>query len=211
MTESVPFRPFTLDLALEDARPASARVPEGYYLLECDGCDTPTVSATSTGVRFLYHIVSGPDSNPNLGIGGKLRDFNTLEVPGKDRNHFPLTATLVALGRSDIVTAFANMQAGQNRITSHAQLVQVFQRISQAVKGHKAVGDIRDRVGQSQPFSSIEALHPESEWETFKRAAVYGGQNGPSGMGPVPVMPGPNGPTAPAGSSDLFSDLDRTI
>lgn len=211
MTESVPFRPFTLDLNLDDARPASVRVPEGYYLLECDGCDTPTVSTTSTGVRFLYHIVSGPDSSPNLGIGGRLRDFNTLEVPGKERNHFPLTASLVALGRADVVEAFAKMQASQQRITTHAQLVQVFQRISQAVKGRRAVGDIRDRVGQSSPFSSIEALHPESEWETFKRAAVYGGNNGPSGMGPVPAMPGANGPTGPAAGGDLFADLDRTI
>lgn len=207
MTESVPFRAFELDLSLDDARPASVRVPEGFYLVECDGCDRPTTSATSTGVRFLYHIVSGPDSNPNLGLGGRLRDFNTLEVPRKERNHFPLTATLVALGRADIVQAFAAMQQSQRRITSEAQLVQVFERISQAVKGRRAVADIRDRAGQSQPFSSIEALHPESDWETFKRATSYG--PGPQGLGGVPVgAPGANGPT---GGGALFADLDRTI
>ena len=200
----VPFRAFELDLAVEDARPAAARVPEGFYLVECEGCDHPTTTQTSTGVRFLYRIMQGPDSNPNAGIGGRLRDFNTLEVPGKDRNHFPLTATLIALGRRDIVEAFTSMQQSQRRITTQEQANTVFDRISQAVKGRRAVADIRDQVGRAQPFSGIDALHPEAEWETFKKAAAYT-QNGPV----APVGRGPSQTTTAANA--LFDDIDQRI
>lgn len=209
MTQTVPFRPVRLDLAIEDARPSSVRVPEGYYLLECDGCDAPTQTATSTGAWFRFHIVAAPDNHPNVGLNGHLSDRVTIESVNRDRNHFPLTAALVALGRADVVSAFAQMSQDQQTAMTMERLAQVFERISAAVKGRKAVGDVRDRQGQSQPISSIEGLLPEAEWDTLKKAAVYTAPVGPVGI-PVgtPGAPGANGPAA---GGDLFSDLDRTI
>lgn len=206
MTEQVPFRPVRLDLSLDDARPRSARIPEGYYLLECDGYEAPTQTKTSTGARALFHVVAGPDLNPNQGLGARLNDYNTIETPTKEHANFPISVTLVALGRGDIVEAFAKMSAQQQTSTSMAHLTQVFQRISSVIKGLQCVGDIRDSVGTRETFSNIQALLPKEDWALLKKGAQGG--SGPTGS-PVPVMPsGPNGPTA---GSDLFADLERTI
>jgi len=217
VTQQGPFRPFKLDLNIDDARPASARVPEGYFLVECDGCDAPRQTATSTGLNVLFRIVSGPDANPNMGLGGRLRDFNTLESAARNADgkstHFAFTATLAALGRTDIVEAF-NRMGDANVIDSMAKLISVIAQVSDAIKGRRCVADVRDRQGQNGTFSSIEALFPIEEWETFKKAAPYSGNPGP-GFGNPPVASArPNGPgagPAAAASADLFADLDRAI
>ena len=208
MSQSVPFRPVRLDLSMADVREPSVRIPVGYYLVECEGCDAPVQTATSTTSRFLFRVVQGSDAHPNAGLGARLRETVTVESIQHERNHFPLSNALVALGRADIVEAFEKMTPEQQNNLSLERLAQVFVRISAAIKGKRCVADVRDFVGRAQPTSTIEALYAEVRWDEFKRATGYQAE-GPTGMGPVPVQPvGPNGPT---GGTDVFADLDRVI
>jgi hypothetical protein len=207
---STDFIPFELNLSVEDARPASARVPEGKYLLECQGCEHPVKNPTTSvvSVVFVYRIMQGPDAYPNAGLGGRLIDFVTLYTPNKPGfKPFPLSQTLVALGRTDIVEAFSKMQSAQRTPQTQAQADAIFDRISQAVKGRKAVGHIADQPGVNPPRSRIDGLSPESEWDVLRKSSEYNPNVGP---GFAAAAPRANGP-APAAASDLFSDLDRTI
>jgi len=210
MSQNIPFRPVRLDLSMADVREPSVRIPVGYYLMECEGCDAPVQTATSTTVRFLFRVVQGSDRNPNAGLGARMRETVTLESVAHERNHFPLSNALVALGRADIVEAFEKMTPEQQNSMTLERLAQVMVRVSSAIKGRKAVADVRDFIGRAQPTSTIEALYAESRWDEFKRATPYQAE-GPTGMGPVPVQPaGPNGPAGPGGA-DLFADLERSI
>jgi hypothetical protein len=208
---STDWTPFRLDLSLEDARPAAVRVPEGFYLVECEGCEAPAKNPTTgtIGTRFIWRILQGPDSNPNAGIGGRLRQFNTLYVPGKERNHFPLTATLVALDLQNVVQMFAQASQAQQMLETREAAAKVFERVSAQCRGKQAVADVRDRVGSSQPFSSIDALSPAVEWPNLRKAAAYTAPNGPVSYAARPTGPG----AAPAqqAANDLFTDLDRQI
>ena len=207
---STEFIPFELNLSVEDARPASARVPEGKYLLECQGCEHPVTNPNTkvVSVVFIYRIMQGPDAYPNAGLGGRMIDFVTLYTPNKPGfKPFPLSQTLVALGRTDVVEAFAKMQSAQRTPQTQAQADAIFDRISQAVKGRKCVGHIADQPGANPPRSRIDGLSPESEWDVLRKATEYRSSVGP-GFAAAPTA---NGPTAPAAASDLFSDLDRAI
>jgi hypothetical protein len=206
---STEWTPFRLDLAIEDARPASARVPEGFYLVECEGCEHPVKnpSTGSIGVWFMYRIVQGPDANPNAGIGGRLRDYNNLFVPGKARNHFSLTGTLVALDLANVVQMFASASEAQQTMATQETANRVFDNISAQARGRQAVADIRDRAGTN--YSTIDALSSVAEWVNLRKAASYTAPNGPVSYTARPAGPGA-GP-AQAAANDLFADLDRQI
>lgn len=208
---SAEWTPFRLDLSVEDVRTPSVTVPEGFYKLRCEGCDHPVKNPQTgvIGVRFRWTIVQGPDNNPNVGIGGTLPQFNTLYVPGKERNHFPLSATLVALGRTDIVEMFQKAAESQQFMDSQATANKVFDNISQAVRGREAVGDIRFREGTSTRLSSIDALHPIEKWDDLRRSFSVAPTNGPVSYTQRPTGPGA-GP-AQVASDNLFADLDRQI
>ena len=165
MSQSVPFRPVRLDLSMADVREPSVRIPVGYYLVECEGCDAPVQTATSTTSRFLFRVVQGSDAHPNAGLGARLRETVTVESIQHERNHFPLSNALVALGRADIVEAFEKMTPEQQNNLSLERLAQVFVRISAAIKGKRCVADVRDFVGRAQPTSTIEALYAEVRWD----------------------------------------------
>jgi hypothetical protein len=215
----VEFPEFDLNLSLEDARPSSTRVPEGKYLVECQGCEHPVVNP-KTGVVtvvFIYRITQGPDAFPNAGLGGRLIDFVTLYTPKvQDFKAFPLSKTLACLGRTDVIEAFAKLQGGQRRITA-ANRDAIFERISQACKGRRAVAFVVDQPGVNPPRSRIDDLSPEAEsqfgpgWEVLKKSTTY---STPEPNGPVSYAARPTGPgAAPAAeaASSLFEDLDRAI
>jgi hypothetical protein len=216
---SVEFPEFDLVLSLEDARPSSTRVPEGKYLVECQGCEHPVVNPTShvVTVVFVYRVLAGPDAYPNAGLGGRLIDFVTIYTPKvAEFKAFPLSKTLACLGRTDIIEAFARMQGTQRRITA-ANRDAIFERISQAVKGRKAVAYVSDQPGSNPPRSRIDDLSTETEtqfgpgWEVLKRSTTYAT---PEANGPVSYTARPSGPgAAPAAqaASSLFDDLDRAI
>src|SRR5215471_6182390 len=143
----VPFRPVRLDLSMADVREPSVRISVGYYLVECEGCDAPVQTATSTTTRFLFRVVAGADSRPNAGLGARLRETVTVESVAHERNHFPLSNALVALGRADIVQAFEAMTPEQQSNMTMDRLAQVFVRISSAIKGKQCVADVRDYIG----------------------------------------------------------------
>jgi len=206
-----------LDLSLDQIREGTDRVPEGRYLLDCLGCEHPLENPTShvVSVVFSYRIVQGPDAYPQAGIGGRLIDFVTLWTPNKpDMKPWALTSELEALGRTDVIEAFAKMQASQRSFEIPSpQADAVFDRISQAVRGKQAVGHVADQPGSNPPRSRIEKLQSVNPgpfspgWEVLRKSAEYRPEAGPGFAAPTTRA---NGPAA-AGAPDLFSDLDRAI
>jgi|SRR5262245_30776659 len=206
----MPWSGFSFDDSVGRTEPGRARVPEGYYLVECERME-PTAEDydKNIGIWNYVRIVQGPDSAPGLGLGGRLRDFNMV---GKTDTQFGLGMTLGAFG----LEAIAKQLASQKLVFApgHAGYEQ-FQRLclglSQRAAGKRAVALIADQVGQSRPFSGIEQLFPESDWQTYRQAQVLGGGTGPTSGGGVPAGP-TNGPVSPmAGAADLFDDLAQPV
>src|SRR5215472_2596972 len=188
---STEWTPFRLDLAVSDAREAAPRVPEGFYLVECQGCDNATRNKDTGTVatRFNYRIVQGPDAYPNAGLGGRLRKSTNLYVPGRDRSHWPFTLALTNLGRADIVTMFENASEAQQMMNTEAGTNNVLANVSAQVKGRRCVAQVADMRGAANPVSVIENTFPEERWVELKKSGVY-----PTGNGPVAYSP--NQPTA---------------
>lgn len=209
----MPFQGFSFDDSVGRTEPGRARVPEGYYLVECEGMEpTPEDYERTIGIYNKIRIIQGPDSAPGLGVGGRMRDYNAL---GKADAQFGLGQTLGAYG----LDALAKQLAAQKLAFApgHDGYVQ-FQRLTAALAqratGKQAVALIADQPGQNgRPFSGVEALFSAADWTTYRTAQVLGGGNGPVGGQPaVPRGPAPGGaPSVPEGAADLFADLDSAI
>lgn len=202
----MPFEAFSFDDSVGRTEQGRARVPEGYYLVECEGFEpTPEDYAKTTGIWVKVRIVAGPDSAPGLGVGGRLRDFNSV---GKVDAQFGLGQALGAFGQAGVAKQLA---ATKLRVDSYQQLQNLCANFTRVVGTAQAVADIRDQVGQTRPFSGIENLLPASEWTHLKTATAYTDPNGPvdpgSGMGARPAPR--NGPSGGGAEIDLFADLDR--
>ena len=207
---SAEWTPFRLDLAVSDAREASAKVPEGFYLLECQGCDhaTRNKDTGTVATRFTYRIIAGPDAYPNAGLGGRLRKSTNLFIPGRDRSHWPFTAALVNLGRADIVEMFEKASGEQQMMNTEAGTNNVLDNVSAQVKGRRCVGQVVDIRGSANPASGIESTFPEERWPELKKSGVYTSQsNGPVSYAARPA--GPGAEAAQQAASDLFKDFTQ--
>ena len=194
----MPFEAFSFDDSITRTEPSRARVPEGYYLMECDGME-PTAQdyEKNTGVWATWRIVQGPDANPGLGVGGRMRDFNLV---GKKDAQFGLAQTLGAVGMKNVAEALKG-----RTIPSYAAFAQVVSQLDQRCKGKRAVARIADQPGQTRPFSGIDELFPESEWANYRKAMVV-----PMGAMPVGQAIGASQQNNSA-SEDIFADLDSRI
>jgi hypothetical protein len=190
------FQGFTFDDSVTRTEAGRARVPEGYYLVECEGMEPTAEDFQKTaGIWNKVRIVQGPDSAPGLGVGGRLRDFNAV---GKADAQFGLGQTLGAFGHADVAKALAG-----RAIPSYQHFQQLAAALSQRCVGRRAVALIADQQGQTRPFSGIEELHPESDWATYRQAQVLGQGTAPrNGAAPPPP---------PAADIDPFADLDSAI
>lgn len=193
----MPFTPFTFDDSVGRTEPGRARVPEGYYLVECEKLE-PTDEDTekSDGIWNYVRIVQGPDSAPGLGVGGRLRDFNL--VGGK--NTFGLGMTLGAYGQPELAKALVG-----RAIPTYAHLKQLAAALSQRCAGRRAVAMIADQQGTTRPFSGIENLYPEADWATYRQSVPVGATSAPSAQpanGPAQIMDG---------AADLFADIDSAV
>src|SRR5262245_1231087 len=199
----MPFTPFSFDDSVGRTEAGRARVPEGYYLVECEGME-PTARdwEKTTGVWNKVRIVSGPDAAPGTGVGGRLRDFNSV---GKADAQFGLGQTLGAFGQEPIAKQLAS---GKVRIDSYEQFERLVANISQRCAGKRAVAFIADQPGTTRPFSGIEALYPEGDWPNYRQAAPLGAVIGPRTPGP---MNGGAAVAMPEGVGDLFSDLEQSV
>ena len=191
------YTPVTFDESVGRTEPGRARVPEGYYLVECEGFDpTPADYEKTTGIFCKVRIVSGPDSAPGLGVGGRLRDFNAV---GKADAQFGLGMTLGAFGQGELAKALVGRS-----LPTYQHFQQMVSALTQRCQGKRAVALIADQQGASRPFSGIESLYPESDWQTYRQAQVVGAPSAPSAQAP-------NGPTQGLNMSsaeDLFGDVD---
>lgn len=201
----MPFTPFSFDESVGRTEPGRPRVPEGYYLLDFEGFEpTPEEYDKTTGIYGKFQIISGPDANPGVGVGGRMRDFNAV---GKPDAQFGLGQTLGALGHPEIAKALATQKMS---ITSWAHLNNLCANMTQRVGRVRVVALIADQPGQTRPFSGIESLHPASEWETYRKATMVGAA--------TVARPANSANGSPAGAAvpqatvdDLFADLDARL
>jgi hypothetical protein len=197
----MPFQGFSFDDSVTRTEAGRARVPEGYYLIECEGMEPTAADYDKTaGIWNKIRIVQGPDAAPGLGVGGRLRDYNAV---GKADAQFGLGQTLGAFGYADVAKALAG-----RAIPTYQHFEALAKALSARCAGKRAVALIADQPGQTRPFSGVEALYPESDWATYRQAQVLG-----QGMAPQ-AQARANGPAAAAPSAadvDIFSDLDAAI
>lgn len=200
----MPFTAFSFDDSVGRTEPGRPRVPEGYYLLDFEGFEpTPEEYEKTTGIYGKFQIVSGPDANPGVGVGGRMRDFNAV---GKPDAQFGLGQTLGALGHAEIAKALATQKMA---IASWGQLSNLCANMTARVGKVRVVALIADQPGQTRPFSGIESLHPASEWETYRRATTVGAS---TVARPAVTANGPAGPAVPQQTvDDLFADLDSRL
>lgn len=194
----MPFEPFAFDDSVARTEPARARVPEGYYLMEAEKVEpTPEDYPRTTGIFFTWRIVQGPKHNPGAGVGGRMRDYNTVK---KDAQ-FGLGMTLGALGMDQIAKSLAGKP-----MPSYQHLQALCGQLEARMKGKRAVALIADQPGnQGRPFSGIESLFPVSQWDDLSGAMVVA-TNGPL---PSTSTTATRPPTA--AEEDIFADLDQRI
>jgi len=197
----MPFEPFTFDDSVGRTEAGRARVPEGYYLVECEKLE-PTAEDRAAdkkdGVWNYVRIVQGPDAAPGLGLGGRLRDFNLVG----NKNSFGLGMMLGAYGLPEIAKQLPSV-----RIDSYTTFVRLVNNLDSRCRGRRAVAFIADQDIQTQsgrPISGIEALYPESDWVNYRGNPPLGGTGG------VTAPRTPNGPTGTPsvleGAADLFDN-----
>src|SRR5215470_17711224 len=200
----MPFTAFSFDDSVGRTEPGRPRVPEGYYLMDFEGFEpTPEDYEKTTGIYGKFIIVSGPDANPGVGVGGRMRDFNAV---GKPDAQFGLGQTLGALGHADIAKALAS---NKMVISTWQQLSNLCANMSQRVGRVRVVALIADQPGQTRPFSGIESLHPASEWDNYKRAAVVGAAT--VAQPTINGAPRAGNPVPQQTVDDLFADLDAKL
>src|SRR5215471_3449094 len=201
----MPFTAFSFDDSVGRTEPGRPRVPEGYYLMDFEGFEpTPEDYDKTTGIYGKYAIVSGPDANPGVGVGGRMRDFNAV---GKPDAQFGLGQTLGALGHPEIAKALATQKMV---ISTWQQLANLCQNMTNRVGKVRVVALIADQPGnQGRPFSGIESLHLASEWDNYRRAAVVGAATvaQPNANG----APRAGNPVPQQTVDDLFADLDSKL
>lgn len=202
----MPFQAFTFDDSVGRTEPGRPRVPEGYYLLEFEGFEpTPEDYEKTTGIYGKFQIIQGPDASPGMGVGGRMRDFNAV---GKPDAQFGLGQTLGALGHPEIAKALATQKMA---IQSWQQLNNLCANMTQRVGRTKVVALIADQPGQTRPFSGIESLHPASEWDNYRRAAVVGASTVAQPVAAAANGTRANNPVPQQTVDDLFADLDSRL
>jgi|SRR5215471_12497344 len=197
----MPFTGFSFDDSVGRTEPGRARVPEGYYLVECEALEPTAEDYDKTaGIWNRIRIVSGPDSAPGVGVGGRLRDFNAV---GKVDAQFGLGQTLGAYGLEAIAKQLASQKLN---IPTYSAFQKLCAQLASRAVGKRAVALIADQPGQNRPFSGIEQMFPESDWQTYRQAQVLGAPTAPAAT---------NGPATSQnpiqGASDLFADLEQGI
>jgi len=197
----MPFEGFTFDDSVGRTEQARARVPEGYYLVEAEKVDPTSADYDKTpGIFVTYRIVQGPRSAPGVGVGGKLRDYNTIK---KDAQ-FGLGMTLGALGMDALAKGLAG-RAIPNYQTFQALCGQLEARM----KGKRAVALIADQPGNNgRPFSGIESLFKADQWDDLSGAMVVAA-NGPVPTGSMGAAARPPAPAASTDEDNIFADLDN--
>lgn len=200
----MPFEAFSFDDSVGRTEAARARVPEGFYLVECEGLE-PTAEdyKNTTGVWCKVRIVAGPDASPSTGVGGRMRDFNAV---GKTDAQFGLGQMLAAFGQEAVAKQLANSKL---QIPNYAAFQNLVTNLNSRVQGKRAVAFIADQQGTNgRSFSGIDELHPEADWANYRTVGLGGGgsANGASRpSGPAPANPG----GAAEAIDSLFSDLER--
>jgi hypothetical protein len=196
----MPFEPFTFDDSVGRTEPSRARVPEGYYLVECDLVEpTEENYAKTTGMYFTWRIVQGPAASPSLGVGGRLRDYNTLK---KDAQ-FGIGQSLGAVGLERIAKALPGRS-----MPTYQHLQALAAQISQYARGKRAVALIADQPGQTgRPFSGIESLFPADRWDDLRGSAVMR-----TPTAPAPFNGGAGAAMPTSGSDDdVFAEFNSRI
>lgn len=195
----MPFEGFTFDDSVGRTEEARARVPEGYYRIEAEKVEPTAADYDKTpGIFVTYRIVQGPRQAPGTGVGGRLRDYNTVK---KDAQ-FGLGQTLGALGLEQIAKSLQG-----KAIPTYQHFQALCGQIEARIKGKQAVALIADQPGtQGRPFSGIESLYPLSRWEDLSGAMVV------APNGPLPSNSTAAAQRAPtAAEEDIFADLDQRI
>jgi hypothetical protein len=206
----MPWQPIEIDASVGRTDGARARVPEGYYLVECEGLDpTPEDFEKTAGIFCKLRIVQGPDSAPGVGVGGRLRDYNTM---GKKDAFFAIGSTLSAFGLGAIAKQLeTRAKAGQPlKLATYKDFVAFTENIAQRLVGRRAVALIADQPGNNgRPFSGVESLFIETDWATYRTAQVVGAPAVPQ----MAMAGATNGApaTALASAADLFADLDAAL
>lgn len=196
----MPFTGFSFDDSVGRTEAGRARVPEGYYLIECEGLEPTAADYDKTvGIWNKVRIVQGPDSAPGLGVGGRLRDFNSV---GRVDAQFGLGQTLGAYGLEAVAKQLAQQKLNVPTYEAFANLTA---QLSRRAAGKRAVALIADQPGQTRPFSGIEQLFPEADWATYRQAQVLGQGTSPTAT----TQRTDNASGSPIqGAADLFADLN---
>jgi hypothetical protein len=191
----MPFEAFSFDDSVGRTEQARARVPEGYYLVEAEKVDpTPADYERTTGVFVTWRICEGPRSNPGVGKGGKLRDYNTMK---KDAQ-FGLGMTLGAIGMEQLAKGLAGRS-----IANYQAFQALCGQLESRMKGKRAVALIADQPGNNgRPFSGIESLFPVSQWDELSGAMVV------ASNGPLPTNSTGAAVRPPADDDNIFAELD---
>jgi hypothetical protein len=204
--------PIEIDGSVGRTDGARARVPEGYYLIECEGAEPTAEDFEKTaGIFVKIRIVQGPDATPGLGVGGRLRDYNTM---GKKDAFFALGSTLKAFGLGAIAKQLeTRAKAGQPlRLATYRDFAAFTENIAQRLTGRRAVALIADQPGNNgRPFSGVESLFEEADWATYRTAQMVGAPTAPQTMAAVAAAGSNGASSAPTGAADLFADLDAAL
>ena len=196
----MPFEPFSFDESVGRTAQRSARVPEGFYLVEVEDVQpTDEHYPKTTGINTSVVILESPDSLPDAGMGERLVDYSTVKYNAQ----FGFGQMLKALGHNDIAQALATQKP---HFATYEQFRNFALNVGQRIKGIKAVVLIADQQGSQKPFSGIESWYPATDWPTKRKTRTYGAvMNGPVSTS--------SRPAAPAGASDasFFDDLDKAI
>jgi hypothetical protein len=192
----VPFEPYTFDDSVARTEEARVRVPEGYYLVEIEKFDpTPADYPRTTGFFATVRILASPKAMPNVGVGGRMRDYSTIK---KDAQ-FGLGQMLGALGFEALAKALPGKSAPTYQ---HHQALAG--QIEGRIKGKRAVVLIADQPGNNgRAFSGIDAWSPASRWDDLSGAALVRTTPGPVPTGSTGAANGP--------AEDIFADLDSRI
>ena len=202
----MPWTEIVVDASVGRIGQRSARVPEGYYLLELGSLEpTPEdlEAGKKPGYRLNLRIVESPDHLPNVGIGGELPDFINM---GTANSMFPLGNLLAGFGFTEMAKQLeARSKAGNPlKLPTYQAFVALGENLAQRMVGKRTVGLIGDRVGTNgKTYSEIQGMYPPERWAEFRRSQVVSAPTAPQAVSPT------NGTATSA--ADLFADLDSAL
>lgn len=197
----MPFTPFNFDDSAGQTEPGRVRVPEGYYLFECEKVE-PTAQdfAGTTGMYFHYVIRDGA-----MGVGRGLRDYCALgakQTQDGRGTQFGFARALGALGQAQVAKQLA---AGKVAIDSYTKLTGLCAQLSARVKGQQCVALVGDETVNGRTISSVQELLPATDWASLKGTLITSAAR--PAMAPSAATP--NGtPAATADVGSLNAEID---